>query len=419
MVQTSITDVELQGEVAALGTARVVQVGAPPDRPINAPLWRNSVIALVVGTMVGLGLAFLRDNLDRTVKTPDDVTKAVGLPVLGAIPRVGGRIRKHSRDRDFARRLEAEGYDKVRSSLQFILMTDEITSIVVTSANQAEGKTTTSSHLASAMAAIGTKTIVADIDFHRPWMHQVFGLELSPGLSDHCLDGTPIPALIHQPKSDLLVLTAGTLPPNPADFLAGKQFSEVLGWLKQRSELLILDSPPALPVADTLAIAQQIDATLVTVYAGSTTRDELKATVAALTQTGARIVGVVLIGVTGDVVGARYGYYAAEPKCRGIGGSAKRLRRLGKKSRRKLLTEAPVDTDEEPDADDHAEQESEQDTDLASFMETSEDGDVDGAPPAQDDGEPPEQDETGGGNGKSPRTPLRLGSKTEAPARPS
>ena len=261
------------------------------------------------------------------------------------------------------------------------------------------------------MAAIGTKTIVADIDFHRPWMHQVFGLELSPGLSDHCLDGTPIPALIHQPKSDLLVLTAGTLPPNPADFLAGKQFSEVLSWLKQRSELLILDSPPVLPVADTLAIAQQIDATLVTAYAGSTTRDELKATVAALTQTGARIVGVVLVGVTGDVVGARYGYYAAEPKRRGIAGSAKRLRRLGKKSRRKLLTEVPVGTHEVPDADDDAEQESEQDTDLASMMETSDDGNVDGAPPAQD--------ETGGGNGKSPRTPLRLGSKTDAPARPS
>ncbi len=194
--------------------------------------------------------------------------------------------------------------------MQFALLGEDVKSILVTSANESEGKTTTSSNLAWALAAVGNRVVLADIDFRRPRVHEVYGLPREPGLSNHVVDNTPLDKLVFHIEDDdqeLAVVPSGTTPHSPGDFLASPAFLESLRWLEAESDLLVLDAPPVLPVSDTLAIARHVGRTILTASAGSTTFEQLQAAVDALRAAGANIAGVVLIGGKQD---RSYGSYA-------------------------------------------------------------------------------------------------------------
>jgi capsular exopolysaccharide synthesis family protein len=308
-IARNITLLEMDSELARTGTARVIQTAAPPSERANAPLSRNLVLGALVGLVVGAVVALAADNLDRTIKTSDDVT---GAPVLGAIPHPGRQLRNREvslATMNHSGTPVAEAYQKVRTAIEFALLGRKLTSILITSPNQSEGKTTSSSNLAWAMSAVDHRVVLADVDFRRPRLHQVFGCRIDPGLSDNLLQQIPLNKLalrVDDDRRNLVIIPTGTRPPNPADFVASPGFSSLIRKLENEADLVILDAPPVLPVSDALSIARQVDAVIVVAKAGSTSRDQLDESLEALRGVGADVLGVCLVGVKSDP--SRYGY---------------------------------------------------------------------------------------------------------------
>ena len=308
-IASTITQLELDSELARTGTARVIQIAAAPPEPANAPLSRNLVLGAVVGLIVGAGAALLVENLDRSIKTADDI---VGVPVLGSIPRPGRElagVELSLATMNYTGTSVAEGYQKVRTAVEFALLGRRITSLLITSADQAEGKTTTSANLAWAMSAVDHRVVLADVDFRRPRIHDVFGCPPEPGLSDNLLHGTALNELalrVDDDRSNMVIIPTGVQPPSPGDFVASPAFSGLLRNLEAEADLVILDSPPVLPVSDALSIARQVDAVIVVARAGKTSSSDLARAVDGLRAVGADVLGVCLVGVKSDV--SRYGY---------------------------------------------------------------------------------------------------------------
>lgn len=311
-VSSGIVDLELSGQVARLGTAQIVQVAAPPSTPINSPLSRNLILAFVVGSILGLAAALIAENLDRTIKDATDVAKVTTLPVLGSIPEatkadLRGELSLIAHD-DPDHRI-ADAYHKVRTSLQFSFIDGSVTSILITSPNQNEGKTTTSVNLALTLTSIGRMVTLADVDFRRPRIHRVFGAELEPGLSNHLLDGTALVDLalqIRQDEASLVVLPSGTLPPNPARFVSTPPFARLVDALELEADLVILDAPPTLPVSDAVALGALADAVVIVVRSGSTTTGDLARTLESFDRVGASVLGIVIVGHSENVSGYSY-----------------------------------------------------------------------------------------------------------------
>ena len=316
-IARTISLLELDSELARNGTARVIQVAAPPLEPSNAPLSRNILLGAIVGLILGAAAALLVENLDRSIKTADDIT---GVPVLGSIPKPGRELAgvelalATMQHNDSA---VAEGYQRVRTALEFALLGRKLTSLLVTSPDQAEGKTTTSSNLAWAMSAVDHRVVLADVDFRRPRIHEVFRCPPEPGLSDNLLQGTPLNQLalrVDDERTNMVVIPTGVQPPSPGDFVASPAFSSLLRDLETEADLVILDSPPVLPVSDALSIARQVDGVIITARAGRTSKQQLAKTVESLRAVGADVLGVCLTGTKPESKPYGYGYGTSAAK---------------------------------------------------------------------------------------------------------
>lgn len=312
-VASSIAELQLSSRLAAAGAARVVQVAAPPQHPTNASLERNLLLGLVIGLILGAAAALLVENLDRTIKGPDDIA-ALGLPLLGGIPEPARPLEEG----DLAlatlrhpRSPVAEAYQKVRTAVEFALLGREINSLLITSPDQGEGKTTSAANLAWAMSAVDHRVALIDVDFRRPRIHRIFECPLQPGLSDNLRSGVPLEQLavrVGTPGSrNLVVIPTGALPPNPGEFVASPAFAAVIRDLEHQADLVILDAPPVGPVSDPVSIGRIVDAVIVVARSGRTTRDQLRDTVDSLRQVGADVIGVCLVGVASSEYGSYYG----------------------------------------------------------------------------------------------------------------
>ncbi|MEZ5406745.1 MAG: polysaccharide biosynthesis tyrosine autokinase [Acidimicrobiales bacterium] len=312
-VAGSIAELQLNSRLAAAGAARVVQVAAPPQHPTNASLERNLLLGLVIGLILGAAVALLVENLDRTIKGPDDVA-ALGLPLLGGIPEPARPLE----DGDLAlatlrhpRSPVAEAYQKVRTAVEFALLGREINSLLITSPDQGEGKTTSAANLAWAMSAVDHRVALIDVDFRRPRIHRIFECPLQPGLSDNLRSGVPLDQLavrVGTPGSrNLVVIPTGALPPNPGEFVASPAFAALIRDLERQADLVILDAPPVGPVSDPVSMGRIVDAVIVVARSGRTTRDQLRDTVDSLRQVGADVIGVCLVGVASSEYGSYYG----------------------------------------------------------------------------------------------------------------
>jgi capsular exopolysaccharide synthesis family protein len=255
-------------------------------------------------------VAFLRDHLDDTLKTKEDLEGASGgLPTVGLVPQVasakGAAHAIVSLEQPSSP--AAEAYRTLRTSLQFLSLDRPVRTLMLTSPNAGEGKTTTIANLGVVFARAGVKVVIVGCDLRRPKVHELFGLSNTVGLTSVLLgEASVADALQAVPASKYLrVLASGPLPPNPSELLSLKRTADIIESLSADRTIVLVDSPPVLPVTDALVLARHADACIMVCAAGTTTQSERSRAVELLQQVDAPLVGAILNGVRN---GAGYGY---------------------------------------------------------------------------------------------------------------
>jgi succinoglycan biosynthesis transport protein ExoP len=283
----------------------------------------NMAIGCLFGLFLGLALTFLRNYLDDTLKTEEDVRKYLkGLPVLGAMPVIA-RNRRHPQSRARGRKKEnetpvlavmedpksaaAEGFRTLRTNLQFLSAATPVRSLVITSPTPGEGKSTIAVNLAASMAQIGQEVILVDADLRRPSLHRVFSMAMSPGLSNYLVGKTDVSAILQETKvPHLRLIASGPLPPLPAELLSSPRMKTLLEDLLTQADTVIVDTPPAVALTDATLLSSLVNGTLMVITCGRTTREQAKAALQVLENAGIRPLGVIM-----NQVDRRkgYGYY--------------------------------------------------------------------------------------------------------------
>jgi capsular exopolysaccharide synthesis family protein len=293
------------------GGAQLVTPATVPTSPVEPRPVRSGVIAFVLSLMLGVGIAILREFLDDSVKSKDDFERvANGVPVLGLIPVVSawrGKEDAYLVSLEEPTSAAAEAYRTLRTSVQFLALDQPMRTLLITSANPQEGKTTTLANLAVALARSGSTVAIVCCDLRRPRVHEFFGLDNEVGFTSVLLGKVPLAGAVQEvpDQARLSLLASGPLPPNPSELLSSKRTVEVLGSLQAEFDIVLIDAPPVLPVTDALVLSGRVDATLLVAVAGATTRKEAARSVELLRQVDAPLVGAVLNGV--DTEGS-YGY---------------------------------------------------------------------------------------------------------------
>lgn len=297
------------------GGAQLLAPASVPRHPFEPNPRRSGALGLAVGLMLGVGMALLFDYLDNRIRTTDDLQGvAGGLPVVGIIPNLSGwRNRKaaHVVSLEEPSSALSEAYRSLRTSIQFLGLDRSLRTLQVTSAASAEGKTTTLVNLAVALARAGQRVVVADCDLRRPRVHEFFDLEPSAGFTSVLVGDVALSkALQRVPAVDgLRVLPAGPVPPNPSELLSGPRTTEVLAILQADADVVLIDSPPVLPVSDAAALSRQVDGTLFVATANATRKKQLARALEQLRQVEAVVIGVVLNRTSGKWSGYEdYGY---------------------------------------------------------------------------------------------------------------
>lgn len=299
------------------GGAQVIAAARPETKPVSPRPLRNAVLGFLAGLSLGVGLAFLRDHLDDSLKTKEDLEDAVpGRPVVGLVPLVTPRARK---GQDAVVSLAeptspaAESFRTLRTAVQFLSLERPVRSLLVTSPNANEGKTTVVANLGVVLARAGFKVVTVGCDLRRPELHDRFDIPNTFGFTSLLLGETTAEDAL-QPVEGvdrLRVLSSGPTPPNPSELLSLRRTSELITNLAADGTILLLDSPPILAVTDALVLSQKVDAVLLVCAAGVTSRRDAERAVELLDQVDAPLVGTLLNGTVesgGYGYGYRYGY---------------------------------------------------------------------------------------------------------------
>ena len=270
----------------------------------------NLVVAGLIGLVLGIGLAVARDVLDRSVSTLEHVEEVSSAPVLASIG-FDSQIKKSPLLTDlgaFAPRTEA--FRLLRTNLQFLDLEQQPRSLVITSAVPGEGKTVTSANLAVALAQAGRKVLLVDGDLRRPRVAGLLDLDGAVGLTSVLVGTAELEDAIQvHEASGLNFLASGPKPPNPTEILQSRVTHDLLKRLRDDFDMVIVDAPPLLPVADAAVIATATDGAIVVARHGKTTRDQLREAVTRLENVGARVFGVVINMIPRRAANSYYYYY--------------------------------------------------------------------------------------------------------------
>ncbi len=296
---------------------RVLEKAAVPSQPISPNRARNYQLALMLGLGLGLVLGMLLEHMDDSVRTPDDVKQYVGLPFLGLVPEADRRARKDQPPPSILnapRSPLAEAYRVIRTNLIFTAAPGQSRSVLVSSVNPAEGKSTTVANLAASLAQNGARVLVVDADLRRPTLHRHFNVASAPGLSELIVGGCELARALRPgvaPRLD--VLPCGYVPPNPAELLGAPATRELLSRLVEGYDWVLVDAPPILTIADTAVLAPLVDGVLLVIAAERTARHAVTRAAEQLSAVGAKLLGVVLnrVDVSRNVYyyGRYYGDY--------------------------------------------------------------------------------------------------------------
>ncbi|MBD7919256.1 polysaccharide biosynthesis tyrosine autokinase [Cellulomonas sp. Sa3CUA2] len=307
---------ELERTDAASRATVSLTVISGPTTPTSAVSPRpalNLGVGLLAGLALGVSLAIARQVLDRTVRTPEHVRAATSLPTLSTIT-----VQHRRRRRDAARSdglvaasdtgsPRAEAYRRLRTNLTFSAATHRMQVIVVSSPLAGEGKTTTSCNLAIALAESGRRVLLVEADLRRPRVSQTLGLEGAVGLTNVLVGQVEESEVIQQwGPNGLFVLPSGTLPPNPSELLGSDRMRALIQRMRQRFDVVILDTPPALPVTDASIVAAHADSVVLVVRYGHTTREQARLAVESLRVVDAPLAGVIINGAPLRSAGVAY-----------------------------------------------------------------------------------------------------------------
>jgi capsular exopolysaccharide synthesis family protein len=318
-------EIQVSSQLGGLRTSniKVVDHALVPGWPFSPNVGRNLLMALLLGLFGGLGLAFLVEYLDNTVKGPEDVAKLVDLPSLGVIPflsadgvrkrsDLSGAYRSYGTESDRpgdaapeVREIElinhlypkfsiAEDYRTVRTSILFAHADAAPRSICFTSTVPQEGKTATVANLAVSFAQLEGKVLLVDADLRKPRLHKVFNLRNIAGLSSYLAGKNSFDEVVQKTSIDnVWTIASGPHPPNPAELLNSRRMKELLAAARERFSVVLLDTPPVLAVIDPVIVSSLADATVFVVRAGKTTRRPFVRAVGEVRKAKADILGVV------------------------------------------------------------------------------------------------------------------------------
>lgn len=306
---------------------RVVDSAEVPKSPAKPRVFLNLTLGLILGLASGVGLAFLQEYLDNTLKTPDDVEQLLSLASLGVLPSfpLHGTAKSDddklisviSEDKPAAAApaiqtdpTAVEAFRSLRTSI--LLSANPVPRVIlITSALPSEGKTTTTVNLGATLASLGSKVVIVDCDLRKPACHKSAGVPNSPGVV-RCLTGLvelkeailPVPG-----APNLSIIPCGPIPPNPAEVLSSPVTAELLKRLQTHFDYVLVDSPPVLSVADSRILATMTDAVVLVTRAHSTPYDVVRRARTTLFKSGARILGVALNNVNVTRSGSGYDQY--------------------------------------------------------------------------------------------------------------
>ncbi|QKE85626.1 polysaccharide biosynthesis tyrosine autokinase [Arthrobacter sp. NEB 688] len=308
---SAVTELESpEGAKSSPVKVTVVQSPSVPTAPVSPNPVRNIALGVVLGLLLGLGAAVLREMLDRGVKTTDDVKRVTEAPILGAIAHDPETSKRPLIVEVDPRSPRAEAFRSLRTNLQFVDVANHPRTIVVTSSLAGEGKSTMTANLALTMAQAGARVCLIEADLRRPKVLEYMGLEGAVGLTDALIDRADVIDVI-QPYggTNLWVLGAGRIPPNPSELLGSSAMRALLQNLAGRFDYVIVDAPPTLPVTDAVVLAKLTDGAIVVAGSGLVDRDQLAQTLDTLASVGGRVLGIVLNRVPVRSLGT-YGRYA-------------------------------------------------------------------------------------------------------------
>ena len=289
----------------------LVEPALQPTQPVRPKTQLNTAFGLALGLMLGVGLAFLREFLDRSLKTAEQLEAAAGVPVVGMIPPFKA-ARQPIPVAQQPRTPAAEAFRKLRTNFGFLGVDRENVCCVVTSPASADGKSTVAANLAIALAQTGQRVALIDADLRKPSLHKLFDLPQRVGTTTVLLDQTDVEDALQYPGQSLpAVLTAGQLPPNPSELLGSRRMSDLVARLRLTYNVVLIDCAPLLPVTDPTVVSQFADGVLLVTRSGKTTRDQATAVRAVCTKAGARVFGTVLNAtpVTEGDQPSQYAYY--------------------------------------------------------------------------------------------------------------
>jgi len=296
------------------GSGVVVQAAVVEIEQIAPKPLRNTALGALVGLALGLGMAFLYEYLDNTIKSTDEAERVYGTTVLGIVPmeKFEKGVKRRLTIVEAPGSAASEAYRVIRNSLDFINFEHDLHTLMITSSAPAEGKSSVAANLAMSLTQTGKKVVLVSCDFRRPTTEQFFPVTNSVGLSEVLLGTHSLKSALQRPGDEqLLVLTAGKMPPNPNELLGSTKMKEVIESLQQWGDWVIIDTPPVLAVADPVSVARWVDGVVVVSKAGESTREAAQRTVELLGKVGARIIGVVVWGLdeAKNRPGYGYGYY--------------------------------------------------------------------------------------------------------------
>jgi polysaccharide biosynthesis transport protein len=296
-----------------------IDIAPVPTQPIQPRPTRNALLGALSGLMAMSAVAFLIEYLDDTLKTPEDVTHRLHVPVIGLIGELDHRKNKK---REIEPRVFVaenplspltEAFRTLRTNLDFASVDKPIRTLIVTSAGPSEGKSTIAVNLAAVIAQGGRKAILLDADLRRPSIHRYLGIPNRSGLTNLFRNPKQLSEVINEfGNPPMSVITSGEQPPNPSELLASERMESILSELKELFDLVIIDTPPAI-ISDSIALSPKVDGVLIVIEPGGTRIGPAQVLMEQLQRAGARVVGVVLnpISRRSSHYYTKYGYYSS------------------------------------------------------------------------------------------------------------